>query len=106
MSECHHTGGNQVFLLTKGHEIRADELCADAVDTHSTVQLWNCHEMMGNQKWVYNNEVRHFQMNILFEHTFQEYFSIADQDIFALRWSKLFNNRRRCEGIDRRAMQR
>lgn len=53
---CHYLGGHQAFLITKTHAIRNDELCLDAVGVGAPITLWSCHNLQGNQKWIYNNE--------------------------------------------------
>jgi len=58
---CHYMGGHQVFMVTKNHEIRTDELCLDAANVGDPVTLWPCHQLQGHQKWVYNNKTKTFQ---------------------------------------------
>lgn len=54
---CHHSGGNQAFMLTEKNEIRAKKFCIDATAAGEPVTIFRCHGEGGNQKWVYHEEV-------------------------------------------------
>ncbi|XP_063718764.1 polypeptide N-acetylgalactosaminyltransferase 1-like [Symsagittifera roscoffensis] len=59
VSGCHYKGGNQVFALTRRHEIRSNRLCLDAnsLKKEGNVLLWECHLQAGNQYWLYDETV-------------------------------------------------
>ena len=42
----------QFFMLTKKNEIWHDSLCLD-YSGNDKAQLWPCHKMGGNQKWIH-----------------------------------------------------
>ncbi|XP_070578337.1 polypeptide N-acetylgalactosaminyltransferase 2-like [Ptychodera flava] len=51
--ECHSTGGNQEFALTKDKSIRHQDLCLTLLDHRpgGVIKLHGCHENNPNQKW-------------------------------------------------------
>lgn len=55
--ECHHLGGNQVFMLTGKNEIREKKFCLDATVPGMPVKLLDCHGQGGNQYWTYDEDV-------------------------------------------------
>lgn len=57
MYSCDNTNGNQMFILTKLNEIRNYGLCLDAVLKDGSVKVLQCHELGGNQKWIYDEQV-------------------------------------------------
>lgn len=64
--ECHHLGGNQVFMLTGKNEIREKKFCLDATVPGMPVKLLDCHGEGGNQYWTYDEDVNFKLKNILF----------------------------------------
>ena len=48
---CHGKGGPQIWCYTDQHELRAEDVCLDAVGDDGLVKLWTCHGMGGNQVW-------------------------------------------------------
>lgn len=57
ISNCHDSGGNQAFMFTKVHEIRARKFCVDATAANKPVTLYVCHGQQGNQYWQYDADV-------------------------------------------------
>ncbi|XP_077995464.1 polypeptide N-acetylgalactosaminyltransferase 2-like [Glandiceps talaboti] len=51
--ECHNTGGNQEFALTKDKAIRHQDLCLTLMDHNSggVIKLHGCSDVNPNQKW-------------------------------------------------------
>jgi len=52
VDQCHGQGGPQVWVYTGKHELRAGDVCLDAVGDDGTVKLWTCHGLGGNQVWL------------------------------------------------------
>lgn len=55
--QCHHQGGNQVFMLTGDNEIREKKFCLDATVPGQPVKMLDCHGGGGNQWWSYDEDV-------------------------------------------------
>lgn len=55
--QCHHQGGNQVFMLTGDNEIREKKFCLDATVPGQPVKMLDCHGEGGNQRWIYDENV-------------------------------------------------
>lgn len=55
--ECHHQGGNQMFMLTEIGEIREKKYCLQASRPGEPVRMPLCHGKGGNQKWTYDESV-------------------------------------------------
>jgi len=58
VDQCDGQGGPQVWVYTGQHELRAGDVCLDAVGDDGTVKLWRCHGLGGNQVWVVSEEGR------------------------------------------------
>lgn len=58
LSSCHGLGGNQGMLITELNEIRPRKLCLDAVSNGTPVTIFTCHEMRGNQEWLYDDKAK------------------------------------------------
>lgn len=58
LQQCHHMGGNQLWIFTNLNEIQNDDKCIDGIAMNSAVTLQKCHGQRGNQQWVYNDEVK------------------------------------------------
>lgn len=59
VSGCHNLGGNQFFMLSENNEMRWDNMCLDASELMGAIKLYRCHGLEGNQKWIYDEKVRH-----------------------------------------------
>lgn len=55
---CHNERGNQLFLLTDDEQIREKKYCLDATQPGEPIKLYDCHFLGGNQRWVYDEDVR------------------------------------------------
>lgn len=58
-AKCHGQGGNQYIELTMNGELRVEDFCMDFDDEHPVVKMLNCHEMKGNQHWIYEILTKH-----------------------------------------------
>lgn len=52
--ECQYPSMNQMFALSKKHELRREEQCAEVDSSDKMVRFYTCHEGDG-QKWEYKN---------------------------------------------------
>lgn len=52
---CHGQGGNQLFYLSQGNEIRRDEQCFDSAGMLE-LTLYGCHSQRGNQQFVLRDD--------------------------------------------------
>lgn len=57
LRSCNNNDDSQVLIFSNIDEIRNYDLCLDAVPKDGKVKLLKCHQMRGNQKWVYEEEV-------------------------------------------------
>lgn len=57
VANCHSEAGNQIFMVTKNHEIRFDIYCLDATGPDKLVMFYMCHMLGYNQKFIYNKKV-------------------------------------------------
>ena len=62
--ECNEAAGNQIFFLSKENEIRNYDVCLDAASNNGTVKTLHCHNMGGNQKWEYDEQVSLIPVNL------------------------------------------
>lgn len=57
LNQCHYTTGNDVFIITKRHEVRARMICLDAGSVNTPLRFKQCHGKGGSQKFVYKKKV-------------------------------------------------
>ncbi|CAO1440114.1 unnamed protein product [Diamesa tonsa] len=58
-TECHGQGGNQYLELTMNGELRVEDFCMDYDGQQPVVKMINCHQMKGNQHWIYEFLTKH-----------------------------------------------